>query len=235
MQTSGKMLAILQSREFEFNKKRSTVCRTAFSFEIKRRFLLPKPSRRIDSPVGHVGMENCAKAFSFSSGLYLCRYVCLCPPFSLSHFSFTLCTSFSAPFHLVVLPYFFFLLLHLLLALASLFSVCLLRHSRRVSNSLSCPFMIETPRMTNIGDTLGKSRSEDSKFSSNFVCFIWIRPYFAMRRCNAFLFHSFVFDLISTRENFKIIYILRRVWKYCNIVNDSKIRTNMKKIFACMF
>ena len=43
------------------------VCRTAFSFEIKRRFLLPKPSRRIDSPVGHVGMENCAKAFSFSS------------------------------------------------------------------------------------------------------------------------------------------------------------------------
>lgn len=90
MQTSGKMLAILQSREFEFNKKRSTVCRTAFSFEIKRRFLLPKPSRRIDSPVGHVGMENCAKAFSFSSGLYLCRYVCLCPPFSLSHFSFTL-------------------------------------------------------------------------------------------------------------------------------------------------
>lgn len=108
MQTSGKMLAILQSREFEFNKKRLMVCRTAFSFEIKRRFLLPKPSRRIDSPVGHVGMENCAKAFSFSSGLYLCRYVCLCPPFSLSHFSFTLCTSFSAPFHLVVLPYFFF-------------------------------------------------------------------------------------------------------------------------------
>ena len=115
MQTSGKMPGVLQSPcEFEFNKKRSVdgpVCRTAFSFEIKRRFLLPKPSRRIDSPVGHVGMENCAKAFSFSSvrlvSLSLRLLVSLFfLPLSLS-LSLSLCTSFSASFHLVVLPLLF--------------------------------------------------------------------------------------------------------------------------------
>lgn len=68
MQTSGKMPGCeMRSRFwFEFNKKEvDGVCGTAFSFEIKRRFLLPKPSRRIDSPVGHVGMEKLCQNLFF--------------------------------------------------------------------------------------------------------------------------------------------------------------------------